>query len=260
MDQTCLYYNIGSTLKYINPSLYNNCEPHKTVPDTYWGSVKEVLNEMKGKNIKVDWNGIKYRELYNAFKKKVTSTDESKPWRDIQLNNEYKFLFTNKEKEASYLIAQNVIVCGQQVRRFQSFTDVCAWNLNNCKFCKNLIDNAHHIFSGECMLVNKLYQVCKSMYWVKTKKRLCFDKKLIFYNQVDDIQQDFLKVKLMVIIKKLVLIEKGKLDKYKTFVNDQSVFIDNIMLDISRLFNFSLQNSSVYVSLGEASFWMSTSG
>ena len=78
------------------------------------------------------------------------------------------------------------------------------------------------------------------MYWMTTKKRLCFDKKLVFYNQVDNMKEDYMKVKLMVIIKKHLLIEKAKLDKYHKFVEDQNLFIDNIMIDIKHQFNFSL--------------------
>lgn len=233
------FYNIGTTLKYINPSLYSNTEPHKTIPNFYWNEVAKVLHDVREKNI--DWNVVKFKDLYNVFRCGHQLKSDSKiPWKSIHLNDNFRYIFTNKEKEASYLIAQDAIPCGQKIRRMERFVDISRWNLHNCKLCNNIVENAHHIFSGECRVVYKLYQMCKCMYWMTTKKRLCFDKKLVFYNQVDNMKEDYMKVKLMVIIKKHLLIEKAKLDKYHKFVEDQNLFIDNIMIDIKHQFNFSL--------------------
>ena len=205
------FYNIGTTLKYLNVDLYSNSEPHKTFPDKYWNAVKQVIIEIHQKKIDIDWESISYKKLYDVFRsQRQLCSDNLKPWQSIQLYDKFKYMFTNKEREASYLIAHNSIHCGQQMRRMEKFVDVCTWNLHNCKFCKNLIDNADHIFSGECKLVNKLYQLCRSMFWWKTKKKLCFDKKLIFFNQTGNMEEDYSKVKLMVIIKKTITYRKRK--------------------------------------------------
>ena len=40
------YYNIGTVLRCINRDLYNNSEPHKDTPNSYWEFIKDVLLEM----------------------------------------------------------------------------------------------------------------------------------------------------------------------------------------------------------------------
>ena len=63
-------------------------------------------------------------------------------------------------------------------------------------------------------------------------------------------KEDYAKVKLIVIIKKQLMIEKGKLDKYNKFIEDTDIFIDNIMIDIKHQFIFFVQNNSVLINLG----------
>ena len=167
------FYNIGTVLKYIKPSFYCNSEPHKTTPDKYWSQVKSTFHEIKEEHI--DWSSITFKELYDIFRKKhQLCSDKAKPWGDIHLNGNFKYLFTNKEKEVSYLIAQDAIYCGQFMRRMERFVDISQWNQHRCKFCKNLVENAQHIFSGQCSLVKKLYQMCKCMFWMTTREKTLF--------------------------------------------------------------------------------------
>ena len=206
------YYNIGTYLRTINPDLFNNFEPLKSEPSVYWKIIKEYFLEFNKENSEVDWSTIKFKEVYNIFRdKNKICGGKDIPWMDVHLMNDKKYMFTNKEREISYLAVHDAIPCGQQRRAVEAFVDIPTYYLNNCKFCHNRLDNVKHILSGECKLIKNIFERCKSLYWMTTKERLILDRKLVLYNSIVKWEgTGYMKQKLVAIIKKVIFLEKRK--------------------------------------------------
>ena len=242
------FYNIGSTLRTLNQSLFNNAEPHRTIPHDYWEQVKNTYREVIALQPNIDMQTVKFKNIYQIFKDAHCSSSNTEiNWNDVHLIKGKKYVFTNKERETSYFIAQDAIDCGQRRRASDLFIDIPTWQTNNCKFCNNHEDNVDHLFTGKCVTLKNIFDSCKSLYWMTTKERLILDRKLMLYNKVDNWEKDYMKVKLCVIAKKVILIEKQKLDKYKTFVKNKDSFISNIVQEITHLFMNSLKDNAVFI-------------
>ena len=250
------YFNIGSTLRLVNQELYSNREPHKSSPAGYWRNVQSLLLKVFEKNKEINWKEIEFKELYKLLKKENAYGCKSKPWMDIHLFKKDKHLFTNKERQYSFLIAHNAVMCGQKRRFSEIFVDIPRWNLNNCKFCHFHTDNIDHWFSGECAVIKKVFDVSKGLYYMTTSQRLLIDRKLIYYNTVENWETEYLKVKLIAIIKKTIMIEKAKLDKYGSFVQNKDNFVyNNIMYEVRRHFMFTLKNNAILINSGTNNYW-----
>ena len=109
------FYNIGSTLKLINDSLYNNRQPHRTVAFDYWYRLKKLILETVDNNMNINWEEIKFKELSRKFKLiNSQSADLDKPWMNIHLLGYNKFLFANFDREVSFLVAQDAVIRGRE--------------------------------------------------------------------------------------------------------------------------------------------------
>ena len=162
---------------------------------------------------------------------------------------------TNFEREVSFLVAQDAVMCGQRRRHIETFVDIPTWTLNHCKFCKHSTDSVKHVFAGECQVIRTVFESCKALYWMTTKERLNLDNKLLLYNKVKDMKKEYLKVKLVVIMKKIIKFEKQKLDKYKTFINNKDKFINDVMQEIRHQYMFALKTNAVYLKRGKDTHW-----
>ena len=187
--------------------------------------------------------------------KREILSDYHKPWTNIHLQRHNHSLFTNFERESSYLIAQDAINCGAVRRYAEPFVDVEQWMLNNCKFCKHSTDNADHIFNGKCTVIWSIWQKCKSLYWTTTQQKLCISSKVILNNDVKDGKNNYMALKLVVLTKNIILYEKRLLDKYKTFIENKALFINKVFQKIKHQYMFALRNNAVLVRGASSSFW-----
>ena len=245
------YYNIGSTLRNINLNLYSNSEPHMTTADSYWSEVKltfELISET------LDWQVIKFKDLYKVFKAKVELPKLSKPWRNIHLMKIFKHHFTNVERQISYLIANDALRFGQYKRQNTPFIDIQTWNSFNCKFCNAHNDNILHLLNPDCVVMKQVFLMTKHFFKFVIKRDIDLNEKLIMHNDiplknnvdgtVEEEKLSLMKLKLVAVLKRVMIEEKEQCDRYKNVISvDQRLdFINKLLSKVKNKFMIFYNN------------------
>ena len=248
MGEICILNNIGFALKKVNASLFSNSEPHKDLGNTYWEKVRSLLEQIPHD---FDWHTTKLKDLYSLFKSQHESKSKLKLWQDVHLNNKrYKNYFTNHERQTSYLVYNDAYQFGLFFRRTSTFTDIDTWFSHNCKLCNGLEDSMRHLLNPDCVVMKQVFSTAKLVFKFITKKEIVFDHDMLFRNQVAGIHNfktnsaDFkvalCKLKMASILRRVIIEEKQKLDKYKIFIpwHKRQDFVNKLISKVRSSFLF----------------------
>lgn len=213
-------YNLGTRIREINPKLYYNNMPHRTILKNEWKECLDLWKLLNNKKQKVETA----KEIYLILKtsKLIKHKRKEREWRKIWMEErKYKGTILNKLKETSYRVTMEGYMTGSRKIR-------AGWTMKrnqkiklNCKFCKAKLDTAKHLFTE-----------CKKIEWITTD---ILNEQKISTNEMKDIKLEDLyensyqesislpTIKLIAIIKYEIMELKTKCDAKNRYTNEEDV-------------------------------------
>ena len=176
---------------------------------------------MKLKKCNLNWETITHKKIYLNLKqfksqKTIKSINNTISWKIITCNQkQYKYSFTNKEREFMYRIA-NKAFKWQQINKL---------DMNkNCKFCKKPIDGTEHILI-DCEPIKQIWKQYEKILEQKNIAKINLTKDIILYNFFGKQQQN-LEIMLKTLTKiKIEIIEiKKKLEAKQQYTWNNKQF------------------------------------